>query len=611
VQSPARSRKARPGLEALEGRALLTLFTWSSSPADGNWDNPANWDSGQVPKSGPAQVAFPSTATDQTITLQADDANLQITALSIGGGHYTFQGPSANAGQALNLADGAILTLSSMNGGTLTIATTAAPGSLALNFMGSATINGSNTTINTSTATYSGNPTGLVALNLNASNLILGSSAHLVHSRIQFQNTASLIVADGAAPWVGSVNGTGSIQLGISGQNPGGTGLVINTPAGQSDAVVGPVQGNGGVLVMNGAGSFTVQKINPLNAGPFVLQANSGNFGLQGGSQLNQTTLGRSSSFTAYLNGTGAGLATKITATGTTPISLGGSTLKLALGNGYVPKVGDGPFTLISSAHGITGQFGNAPENGIVTIPGDNTTAFRVNYTTDPQTHDPIVLLTVVPGSVPPNTVVSIKSSSAAWNNSTTMFTTPPGSPVSYTATVVDSSNNPVRGGNVTFYYTDDFTPQGWHKVDPIQVDASGQALFSRGVIPTTTTVEAVVVLYVDPANNYHYSWSQDNGDILFQLLQWYHTSTRVTLDNTNHILTATISSPEGSPALGGNVFAGNVQVKKNGVIIGGPRVVNGVATLNVGAVAPGTTFTVQYIPDAAWSIIGSTGTTY
>src|SRR5947209_8204107 len=139
-QSPAR-RHARPGLESLEGRTLLTLFTWTGGAGDGNWDTGTNWQGGTAPKSGPAEVAFPNTATNRTITLQADDANLQINALSIAGGNYTFQGPSAAAGQALNLADGAILTLSSATGGTLTIATAAAPGSLALNFLGAATLN--------------------------------------------------------------------------------------------------------------------------------------------------------------------------------------------------------------------------------------------------------------------------------------------------------------------------------------------------------------------------------------------------------------------------------------------------------------------------------------
>jgi hypothetical protein len=596
----ARKQKIRPSLEFLEGRQLLTTFTWSSTPADGNWDNAANWVGGQVPKSGPADLVFPITVNDQTLTLQADDANLQITSLNIAGGNYTFQGPSAAAAQPLTVANGATLTLDGTQGATLKIAAPNAQGSLALNFLGSASImgpptkSGGNVTINSSTVTYSGNPAGLLPLNVDTSNLELASSAHLLHTLVNLTNFSSLVVIDGAAPAVGSVNGTGSIQIGTTGQQSAATGLSVNTPAGETDLVNGNVQGNGGTLLMNGAGSFTVTQINPVNTGPFMLQTLHGNFGLEGTSNLVQTTLGAGSTFTGYLRGTAAGQATKITATGTTnPVDLGNSTLALVL-DGYVPAVGDRPITLVSSAHGITGQFGNAGENGIVTVPGDTTTAFRVNYTAT------TVTLTVVAQTSRIPTVSTIANSNPIT----------PGASVTYSATVVDSNNNPVHEGYFSFWYTDDF--QAWHQVANqwILLNANGQASVSRGAIPRTVTVEAVVGFYHDVApNNYRDSWTQDHGDILFQLIQFYHTQTAVGWNAGTNMLTATISSPDGTPTWFGNAFSGNVLIKENGAVIGSAAVTNGVATFTVsGRVARGTYFTVQYIPDAQWSIIGSTG---
>ena len=187
------------------------------------------------------------------------------------------------------------------------------------------------------------------------------------------------MVNDGAIPSVGSVKGNnGKVQLGVIGDKTGSTGLTVNTPSGESDTLVGNVQGPGGTLTKAGAGSLVISRINPVNAGnPFVLDVQSGTFGLQGTSNVAHATFSAGSIFSAALNGTGAGQAAKIIASGQQrPRSPWVQHSCTYLANGYTPAVGD-TFTLISSANGITGHFANAADSQVVFAGG---TPFQVNY---------------------------------------------------------------------------------------------------------------------------------------------------------------------------------------------------------------------------------------
>jgi Bacterial Ig-like domain (group 3) len=430
--SSTRRRTARPALEFLERREVLSTFTWTGTAGDGNWDTGTNWQGGVAPKTGPADLVFQSTTTNQTITLQSDDTGLVVNSLSVQGGNYTLQGPTTNASQRLTLAAGATVSLDSTVGGTLTICTSSAPNSLAPNFLGSTVLNGGGAlALNNSTVSYSGNPTSLLTFQVDASNLTFGSSASYVSTLIHLANSGSILVDDGVIPSLGSVNGAGTLQLGLFGNATSSTGLTVNTPSGESDTLAGNVQGPGGTLTQAGAGSLVISRINPVSASnPFVLDVQSGTFGLQGLSNVAHATFSAGSTFSAALNGTGVGQAAKIIASGAaSPVNLGGSTLALNLGNGYTPTVGD-TFTLISSANGITGHFANAADGQVVFAGG---TPFQVNYSN-----------TAVTLKALPATSTQLASSA---NPSTQ------GTGVTFTATIT-SNGSPVPSGigTVTFF---------------------------------------------------------------------------------------------------------------------------------------------------------------
>ena len=176
--SSTRRRTARPSLEFLERREVLSTFTWTGTAGDGIWDTGTNWQGDVAPKTGPVDLVFPNTSTNPTITLQSDDTGLVVNSLTVQGGNYTLQGPTSNASQQLTLAAGATVSLESTFGGTLTICTSSAPNSLAPNFLGSTTLDsGGKLTLNNSTVSYSGVPSSLLMFQVDASNLTLGSSA--------------------------------------------------------------------------------------------------------------------------------------------------------------------------------------------------------------------------------------------------------------------------------------------------------------------------------------------------------------------------------------------------------------------------------------------------
>ena len=266
-----RRKRARPGLEQLEQREVLSAFTWAGTAGDGNWDTGTNWVGGIAPKSGPVDITFSTTATDQTITLQSDDTGLQFSSLTVAGGTYTLQGPTTNGNQQLTLAAGATVSLDMTKGASLTICPPS-PGSLganslALNFLGATTLSGGGVlTFNNGAVSYSGNPVSLLPLTVDGSILTLGSSASFAKSLLQLANRGDLVVNDGVSPSVGSLTGTGTIQLSVAGGKTGTTGLIVNTPSGESDQLLGNVQGPGGTITMAGAGSLVIARINPVTS---------------------------------------------------------------------------------------------------------------------------------------------------------------------------------------------------------------------------------------------------------------------------------------------------------------------------------------------------------
>jgi hypothetical protein len=86
---------ARVSVEALEGRRLLTVVTWSGTAGNGLFSDGGNWVGGQAPTSS-QDVDFPANAENTTVII--DTSNAEVTNVEVDAG-YTFQsaGGTSNA----------------------------------------------------------------------------------------------------------------------------------------------------------------------------------------------------------------------------------------------------------------------------------------------------------------------------------------------------------------------------------------------------------------------------------------------------------------------------------------------------------------------------------
>jgi hypothetical protein len=386
-------RKARPCLEALERREVLSTFTWNGNAGDGNWDNGANWAGGSAPTSGTVDIVLPNPTSPQTITLHPDDAGLVFNSITVQGGSYTLQGPIENAVQPVVLAAGA--SLNTQNGSSLAICPDrlASPdaNSLSLTFLGGTTKTGTGTLLlNTDLAKYPASPAPLQPFHISGGTVTLGAHANMYQSLLQVDTGTRLVVSEGFNPTVGSLSGGGTIQIGVNPGQAGSTGLNIYTPQGESDVFNGVINGQGGTISMIGAGSITLGSVNPNQTGLFSVTCGLGSLlvnGVLNAQQLHVSsgaTFGgpammsfsgvvkffSGATFAAVADGAAAGQFTQFTDTDTsdpTPVDLGGSTLSLSLG--YTPANGDS-YTIISAAKVITGQFANAANGQTITVNG-------------------------------------------------------------------------------------------------------------------------------------------------------------------------------------------------------------------------------------------------
>ncbi len=413
--APSKRWRSRPVLEALEQRLTPASYTWVGVNG-GIWDDPANWLGGQpqdVPKTGVADIDFQPTAAAQTIMLEPDDVDFQVSSLTVESGSYTLIGPAAGASQPFTLSDG--VTLAAKNGGSLSFCTPFSMGgpganSLSLVFLGSATETGTGTVvINNQLNTY--RSPGLSQFAIKSGTAALGSSTAMASSLFAIDAGATLLVPAASMPSIGSLSGGGTVQMGDASGQAKTTFLIINTPFGQSDtfdgdfipgpAAVGPVAG--GTIQMNGPGSLTVGSIDPLSEGQFQVDVAGGSFyvahvanaqtlsvspgatfGGPGTDMFSDhASFAGNSTFSVALNGTGAGQFTQLTDTALAPpaaVDVGGAELSLSVG--YTPTTGD-TFTIIVAPNGtIAGQFANAPDGSTIT-PVNSPVPFLVTYNQD------------------------------------------------------------------------------------------------------------------------------------------------------------------------------------------------------------------------------------
>ncbi len=442
-RAPSNRRRSRPSLEALEQRLTPATYTWVGVNG-GIWDDPANWLGGQpqdVPKAGVADIDFQPAAAPQTITLEPDDVDFQVSSLTVESGSYTLIGPSAGASQPFTLSDG--VAFSAKNGGSLSFCTPISTGgtganSLSLVFLGSATETGTGTiVINNQLNTY--HNTGLSQFAINSGTVALGSSTAMASSLFAIDAGATLLVPSGSMPSIGSLSGGGTVQMGDAAGEAKTTFLFINTPFGQTDtfegdfipgpAVAGPM--GGGTIQMNGPGSLTVGSIDPLSEGQFQVDVAGGSFyvanvanaqtlavspGATFGGPGNSTfsspaTFAGNSTLSVALDGTGAGQFTQLTDTASVvppiAVEIGGADLVLSVG--YSPTAGD-TFTVISTPNGtIAGQFANAPDGSTIT-PLNSQVPFLVTYDHDDRGN--VISLTLTAMATATTTSVALDPSS-------------------------------------------------------------------------------------------------------------------------------------------------------------------------------------------------------
>ncbi len=556
-----RRRKVRPSLEFLERREVLSTFTWTGAAGDGSWDTDANWQGNVAPRNGLVDIllAEPDAVTSPpTIKLQTANAGIQIQSLGIqGGGTYTLIGPSAGANQSLTLAPNAAITLTPLTPsatGYLIVGTTSGAGanSLALNFQGDAKVAGEgDLTLNNGSVTYANNPASLRTFTVDTSRVFLGASANYSKSRFGFVGSAILVVADGADATVGSVGGDGIVQVGATGNQPSTTGLTISTPAGEDNTLAGPVINLGGTLTKTGAGKQSIRQFSPLNPANASLNVQAGDLGISGASHVTRATFAAGTTFSTPIWGTANNQAGKITANGTnSPVSLAGN-LAVALTNGYSPELGD-TISIVSSPNGITGQFANAANNGLIYPSNAPTTAFRVNYTANA-----VTLKAVQTTSIQ---VQSSKNPSAQ------------GEGVTFTATVTGGAS-PVGVGTVTFF-------AGANQIGgPVAVDANGVAI--SPVVSNLPVGDSNITARYNAAENYIGSTSLILVQKVNAAPQAQATSTQLqsskspSAQGEGVTFTATVTggaSPVGVGTVtffaGANQIGGPVAVNANGVAI-------------------------------------------
>lgn len=383
-------RRSKPTLEVLERREVLSSFTWSGGAGNGNWDTGTNWVGGVAPKTGAVDVTFPTTANAQVVTLQADDTGLVFDSFTVQGGVYTLEGPSANAEQMVTLANGASLNV--QNGGTLNVCPNRSSGvsvnSLSVFMQGTTTQTGTGTVDLNIDLFFYASSGALQPWHVTQGNLIVNGAADMPNTAMQLDSGTTLTVIEKSGYTVGSLNGSGTVQLGVNTGSAGVTYITIATPQSTTGTFTGVIDGAGGSVIMSGEGTQILGSVNPNQTGEFSIGVSQGTMLVNGTVNAKQviviggTTFGglgtmtfsqkiifdSGATFAATINGTGPGQFTKLIDTDVTdanPVTIDGATLSAALG--YTPAAGDNN-TLISATAGITGQFSNAVNNGTFTV---------------------------------------------------------------------------------------------------------------------------------------------------------------------------------------------------------------------------------------------------
>jgi hypothetical protein len=511
ISGPSR-RRMRPAPEVLEPRLALdgsiTTYDWTALGDGVSWNDPNNWSHiGYIPPFGVtgvptagSNIVFPPISSlpansPTTINFNSPYGSFPIGLFTIEGS-YTFDGnpitidngvivvnPLGGLTDATLLLSGLTMgpqsTIYTYQGSTLNIADADDPTGLHLNLENGVTKGGGGQLlIDTQTilAPYIG--FSLQPFEIAGGSVTIGVSSSYTGSRFVVDPGGGLDVSDDVALSIGSLSGSGSVDLGGTTTTDDTTSLTVSEPAAQSDVFSGLIDGLG-QFILQGNGTLTTGAIDFGDAGG--IEVLLGTLIANGGVSVGSLAVNNGASFGGvgswYFSGPVAfqpNTTFDVTLNGLTPgtqytqlvdarsasgIDLGSSTLSGSINYEY--QAGD-QFT-IATGPLVQGLFQNVV-NGSVLLGGN--VPFAVINTGSS------VTLTALQS-------VSTTQLSSSGNPSN------PGLPVTFTATVSTRTNS-VTAGTVSF-------DQGSTVLATVPLNNEGTASYTTSGLPLGATMITAV----------------------------------------------------------------------------------------------------------------------
>ncbi len=601
-----RNHTLGPRVEYLERRIVLSTYLWTALGDGQTWTDPQNWlhfdPKSHMQQTGSptpfADVVFPPIATlpkgtTGPINFNSTFVYFPLNSLTIDDS-YTFDGNPIAIDQTLSLnnpiatsgggtvasilLDGlkfsAGATISSQAGSTLQIAATTDPTGLQLGLQGNLIKSGGGgLVINTQSITFPTTPTLLpVPVSIAGGSITLGASVNLNAINFQVASASSLVIADNVTAGIGTLTGTGLVNLDGTAVAGDQTSLTVLVPVATTDQFTGLINGDGklikagngtlitGTIDFNGGGAIesaagTLDVFGSISAGSLQVDVIAAFGGLGTWSFSGPAVFQNGATLIVTLNGTtpGSQYTQLVDTDATSGINLGLSTLAATIGYAYE----QGDLYTFLSAPVIQGGFQNVVSGR--TILGGSV-PFAVSTTTSSMTLAPLQSVTT-----------TLLSSSGNPSN--------PGAPVTFTA-VVSTRTAPVSTGTVSFM-------AGTTTIAVVPVNALGIAPLTTTTLPLGTS--AITAVYNGAPGNLGSS-----SPTVTQTVVPFATTTSIASSGDPSLLgqpvifTASVRTGVGPVTAGtitfrrGRRFLGTVAVDGNGIAS------LAVASLSVGTAHPG-----------------------
>ena len=572
--------RLRPSAEPLERRLVLDAsggtYTWTALGDGTSFDDPNNWShpgsyTGSVgvpgvPSLG-SNLVFPPLLwlpanSPATINFNGNYGSYPFGSITIDDS-YTFDGNAVAVGNGIVVANAAFVkptdatillagvnlsrgaTIAIQPGATLNLGDATNLTGVQLTLQDGLTVGGGGQlVVDTQTVTQPRYGFQLQTFEIAGSTVTLGTTVNFSNCLFQIDANSTLDVADDAAVEVGSLSGSGSVDLEGTGAAGDTTGLTAFTPAGESDQLSGPVGGDGqltmqgnGTLALGGidlgAGSAvdvalgTLDVDGPLAAGSLQVGGTLG--GLGSWHVSGPVTFQPGGTFDLTLDGLVPGTqSTRLTSgDATTGITLGNSTLAGTVNYEY--QAGD-QFT-IATGPLVQGAFQNVG-NGLVLLGGN--IPFSVTYS---------------------GTAVTLTAQQSETTTQLASSGNPshPGQALTFTATVA-TRTMPVGVGTVSFLIGGAVAA-----IEPVGPD--GTATFTTTGLPLgSSTLTAVY-------NGYGNTLGSTSAAVTQVVVPYTTATTVASAPNPSRVgqpvtLTATVTA-DGMPVTSGNVtfFRGSVLI--------------------------------------------------